>query len=94
MSYQPPHIITPGILRHVAEICELLGRLEGGMFGGIAPRLRRDNRIRTIQASLAIENNTLSRASSTTLRPNTTRPSDVPMPLAKPPHSLNSCSPP
>ena len=48
------------MLRHVAEIAELMGRFDGGSGGGLAPRLRRENRIRSIQASLAIENNTLS----------------------------------
>jgi Fic family protein len=60
MSYQPPYIITPLILQRVAEIVELLTRLEVSGDGALSPQLRRNNRIRTIQASLAIENNTLS----------------------------------
>ena len=63
MSYQPPFTLSPKLLNLVAEISEQLGSLsvlqdnentEGGL------RLRRINRIRTIQGSLAIEGNTLS----------------------------------
>lgn len=60
MGYQPPCTITPGILRLVAEISESLGRLSVLTEQENALRLRRINRIRTIQGSLAIEGNTLS----------------------------------
>lgn len=59
MSYQPPYTITPAILQRVAEIVEFVTRWSVTGGGSLSPRLRRDNRIRTIQASLAIENNTL-----------------------------------
>lgn len=58
-SYQPPFRITAGILNAVAEIGELLGRWSASQ-GDLSPQLRRENRIRTIQASLAIEHNSLS----------------------------------
>jgi len=57
--YQPPYTITPTILNRVAEISELLGQWSAQQ-GELPPHLKRKNRIRTIQASLAIENNTLS----------------------------------
>lgn len=59
-SYTPPHTITPTVLSLVAEIAGEVGRI--GALGGTAhaPKLRRENRIRSIHASLAIENNTLS----------------------------------
>ncbi|MEQ1621272.1 MAG: Fic family protein [Methylococcales bacterium] len=60
MSYQPPYTITPQILQRVADIVELLTRWAVSADSGLSPQLRRNNRIRTIQASLAIENNTLS----------------------------------
>jgi len=60
MSYQPPYTITPQILQRVTEIVELLTRWEVAGDNTLSPQLRRNNRIRTIQASLAIENNTLS----------------------------------
>jgi Fic family protein len=57
--YQPPHTLTPAILRLVAEIGEAIGRYTALADSELTPRLRGENRIRTIQASLAIENNTL-----------------------------------
>jgi Fic family protein len=60
MSYQPPYTITPLIVQRVAKIVELLTRWEVAGDNALSPQLRRNNRIRTIQASLAIENNTLS----------------------------------
>lgn len=58
--YQPPLTVTPRILALVAEISEQVGLLTAYRDGTLTPQLRRGNRIRTIQASLAIENNTLS----------------------------------
>ena len=59
MKYQPPYTINPTILNLVAEIGETIGRYTVLAEQNLTPRLRRKNRIRTIQASLAIENNTL-----------------------------------
>lgn len=59
-NYQPPFSITANILNTVAEISELLGRWSATNQGELSPQLRRENRIRTIQASLAIEHNSLS----------------------------------
>ncbi|MGR9000006.1 MAG: Fic family protein, partial [Gammaproteobacteria bacterium] len=58
-SYEPPYTITSTILNLVSEISELIGRYTVLAEQNLTPRLRRENRIRTIQASLAIENNTL-----------------------------------
>jgi len=58
--YQPPNTLTPAILRLVAEICEEIGRLSVQADTAKTLGLRRINRIRTIQGSLAIEGNTLS----------------------------------
>ena len=59
-SETQPYTITPAILSLVAEIACEVGRI--GAVSGVAhvPKLRRENRIRSIHASLAIENNTLS----------------------------------
>jgi len=57
--YRPPYTITPAIIRLVGEIGEWIGRYSVAADASLSPRLRRGNRIRTIQASLAIENNTL-----------------------------------
>ncbi len=59
-SCQPPFTLTPAILRLVAEIAEVIGRLSAQVASSATLRLRRINRIRTIQGSLAIEGNTLS----------------------------------
>lgn len=58
--YTPPLTLTPALLNSVAAIAEALGRWSVGQEGAPSPRLRRDNRIHTIQASLAIEQNSLS----------------------------------
>ncbi|MCK5914589.1 MAG: Fic family protein [Deltaproteobacteria bacterium] len=59
-SYQPPYTLTPEILNLVAQISEVVGRLSVLTNDAKGVRLRRINRIRTIQGSLAIEGNTLS----------------------------------
>lgn len=56
----PPYTITPAILSLVAEIAGELGRIVALSDAGLVPKHRRENRIRSIHASLAIENNTLS----------------------------------
>ncbi len=58
-AYKPPYSITPLILSLAAEIGEFVGRHSALSEGDLLPRLRRENRIRTLHASLAIENNTL-----------------------------------
>lgn len=59
MKYQPPYTITPVIVNLVAVISETIGRYTVLAEQRLTPWLRRENRIRTIHASLAIENNTL-----------------------------------
>lgn len=56
MSYAPPLTITPRLIDLISRISEALGRWEGAE-ESLSPRLRRENRIRSIHASLAIENN-------------------------------------
>jgi Fic family protein len=58
--YQPPLTLTTKMLSLIADISEQIGQLTAMDERLQTPQLRRDNRIRTIQASLAIENNTLS----------------------------------
>lgn len=59
MSYAPPYSINPAMISLVAEIAAEVGRLGALAGSGCVPKLRRENRIRSIHASLAIENNTL-----------------------------------
>ncbi|CAN5394505.1 hypothetical protein BH23VER1_BH23VER1_13240 [soil metagenome] len=56
---QPPFTITSAMLTQVAEIAGVVGRLDALGAAGKVPVLRRENRIRSIHSSLAIENNSL-----------------------------------
>lgn len=56
---KPPFELTPAVLAAIAEIMRLVGRYEGSGAEAPQPRLRRENRIRTVRASVAIEGNTL-----------------------------------
>jgi Fic family protein len=58
--YAPPLTLNPALLNRVAAIAEALGRWSARQDLQPSPRLRRENRIQTIQASLAIEQNSLS----------------------------------
>ena len=64
-AYQPPFQVTDSIINDVAEISELMGRLSVTSGLPTSPTLRRENRIRTIHGSLAIEQNTLTLAQVT-----------------------------
>ena len=57
--YSPPFTVTSAALAMVVEIAGEVGRMGALSTTGNVPRLRRENRIRSIHASLAIENNTL-----------------------------------
>ena len=59
MTARPPFVATPVILSLVAAIGEQVGRLEASLPPERQLLLRRTNRLRTIQGSLAIEGNTL-----------------------------------
>ena len=65
--YQPPYTTTPVIVNLVAQISEAVGRLSAQTDAEKVLRLRRINRIRTIQGSLAIEGNTLSEEQMTAI---------------------------
>ncbi|OQK17272.1 cell filamentation protein Fic [Methyloprofundus sedimenti] len=60
MAYQPPFQLTHTMTRQVARIGELIGTWKATHQNLLLPELRRGNRIKTIQASLAVEQNTLS----------------------------------
>lgn len=57
-GYSPPYSLTPMMIRTVEEIGEAVGRLCLAT-GAVQPRLQRDHRIRTVQASCSIEGNPL-----------------------------------
>lgn len=59
-DYKPPFHMTDKMTSLIAEISEQVGRITVLQEGTISPHLRRENRIRTIHSSLAIEHNSLS----------------------------------
>lgn len=58
-NYTPPFTMTEDITNLVIEIGELVGQISVYDHLSSNPKLRRENRIKTIHSSLAIENNTL-----------------------------------
>ena len=58
MSYKPPFTITTKILNLVASISEKVGAMKNSPLN-TSPELRKQNRIKTITGTLAIEGNTL-----------------------------------
>ena len=59
-EYIPPFHTTDKITNLVAAICEQVGRITVLSHGNLNPHLRKENRIRMIHSSLAIEHNSLS----------------------------------
>ncbi|MDE7311423.1 MAG: Fic family protein [Eubacterium sp.] len=59
-EYKPPFHVTDKMTSLIAEISEQIGRITVQQGGTMSPHLRRENRIRTIHSSLAIEHNSLS----------------------------------
>jgi Fic family protein len=57
---KPPYDITPAVFRLATEIAMKIGQLDASLMTLPALHLRKENRIKTIQSSLAIEGNTLS----------------------------------
>ena len=58
MGYTPPFTITTDILNLVADISQQVGMLDGSTLNA-SPQLRKQNRIKTITGTLAIEGNSL-----------------------------------
>ena len=59
-QYTPPFSMTDTIIAKISEISELVGAITTWQDRNANPKLRRENRIKTIHSSLAIENNSLS----------------------------------
>ncbi len=57
---KPPYTVTSNIIQLVSEVSHKIGELNASFLTQQSPALRKRNRIRTIQASLAVEGNTLS----------------------------------
>ena len=56
---KPPYEITPLIMKQVSGISEKIGIINAHFLSRPSPQLRKQNRIKTIHASLGIEGNTL-----------------------------------
>ncbi|KAA3654554.1 MAG: Fic family protein, partial [Calditrichaeota bacterium] len=67
---KPPYEITKKILRLATSISEKLGEINAVHLEKSSPELRRQNRIKTIQSSLAIEGNTMDEEQITALLEN------------------------
>ncbi|MEL6627318.1 MAG: Fic family protein [Bacteroidota bacterium] len=65
--YQPPYTVTQTILKQITAISSKLGEINAAHLNRPSPELRKKNRIRTIQSSLAIEGNTLNEEQITAL---------------------------
>lgn len=57
---KPPYEITYPILTMISSISEKIGQINAKYLDKPSPKLRKENRIRTIHSSLGIEGNTLS----------------------------------
>lgn len=62
-----PYKLTPEILNLIIEITQKIGRIDTQHISKKSPELRKQNRIKTIHASLKIEGNTLSQDQITAL---------------------------
>ena len=63
----PPYQITPEILKLIASISEKIGQINAKFLDKPSPKLRKENRIKTIHSSLSIEGNTLTEEQITAL---------------------------
>ena len=58
-TYQPPFTITSKIIDYISRISEKIGEINSLENSPHQVKLRKENRIKTIYSSLAIENNSL-----------------------------------
>lgn len=64
---KPPYEITPKILKSITSISEKIGEVNANYLTKQSPKLRKQNRIKTIHSSLKIEGNTLTEEQITAL---------------------------
>ena len=67
---KPPYEITSSILKLITSISEKIGEVNANLLNKPSPKLRKQNRIKTIHSSLKIEGNTLTEAQITALLEN------------------------
>lgn len=66
-NMNPPYEITSGVLELITSISEKIGQINAKYLDKPSPKLRKENRIKTIHSSLSIEGNTLSEDQITSL---------------------------
>lgn len=64
---KPPYEITSSILKLITSISEKIGEVNANLINKPPPKLRKQNRIKTIHSSLKIEGNTLTEEQVTAL---------------------------
>ena len=67
---KPPYVITSSILKLITSISEKIGEVNANLLNKPSPKLRKQNRIKTIHSSLKIEGNTLTEEQITALLEN------------------------
>lgn len=67
---KPPYEITSSILKLITSISEKIGEVNANLLNRPSPKLRKQNRIKTIHSSLKIEGNTLTEEQITSLLEN------------------------
>jgi Fic family protein len=67
---KPPYEITSSILKLITSISEKIGEVNANLLNRPSPKLRKQNRIKTIYSSLKIEGNTLTEEQITALLEN------------------------
>ncbi len=67
---KPPYEITSSILKLITSISEKIGEVNANLLNRPSPKLRKQNRIKTIHSSLKIEGNTLTEEQITALLEN------------------------
>lgn len=67
IKMNPPYEITPEILKLIASISEKIGEINATYLNKPSPKLRKQNKIKTIHSSLKIEGNSLTEEQITAL---------------------------
>ena len=67
---KPPYEITSSILKLITSISEKMGEVNANLLNKPSPKLRKQNKIKTIHSSLKIEGNTLTEEQITALLEN------------------------
>lgn len=70
IKMNPPYEITSSILKLITSISEKIGEVNANLLNRPSPKLRKQNRIKTIHSSLKIEGNTLTEEQITALLEN------------------------